>query len=151
ASVYGQLVTFTVTVGARAPGAGTPSGSVTVKVDGTDQSPQTLIGGQTSLALNSLSAGAHRFDVSYSGDANFNTFPFGTFAEYLYTVGKANTSTAQVGSSLNPSTFGQQLTFTTTVAPLAPGAGVPSGMVTFLDGAVTLGTVALDASGAASF
>jgi large repetitive protein len=36
-----------------------------------------------------------------------------------------------VTSSSNPSLFGQVVTFTATVSPLAPGMGMPTGMVTF--------------------
>src|SRR6202030_3723976 len=55
--------------------------------------------------------------------------------------GQALTATAtSVVSSLNPSTFGQSVTFTATVSS---AAGTPTGTVTFNDGATALGTVAL--------
>ena len=59
---------------------------------------------------------------------------------------KANTTTTS-GSSPNPSTFGQSVTFTAT---LTSGAGTPTGNVTFKDGAATLGTGTLS-SGVATF
>src|SRR5207244_6863595 len=46
----------------------------------------------------------------------------------------------------NPSVFGQSVTFTATVAPVAPGAGSPSGAVNFLDGTITIGSGTLSAS-----
>ena len=49
------------------------------------------------------------------------------------------TSTS-VGSSLNPSTFGQSVTFTATVTAVAPGSGTPTGTVTFLDGGSAIGS-----------
>ena len=52
---------------------------------------------------------------------------------------------------MNPSVFGQSVTFTATVKAVAPGSGTPTGAVTFLDGSTTLGTGTLDASGVASF
>lgn len=55
------------------------------------------------------------------------------------TVNQAVTATS-VASSKNPSTFGRTVTFTATVAS---GAGTPTGMVTFKDGATELGTSAL--------
>jgi len=61
-------------------------------------------------------------------------------------VNPAATGTTVV-SSLNPSTAGQSVTFTATVTSTA---GVPTGTVTFKDGAATLGTATLS-SGAASF
>jgi YVTN family beta-propeller protein len=51
-------------------------------------------------------------------------------------------------SSLNPSRFGQIVTFTATVTSAA--AGTPTGTVTFKDGATSLGAVTLNASGQAS-
>jgi hypothetical protein len=58
----------------------------------------------------------------------------------------APTSTA-LASSSPTSTFGQSVTFTATVTS---GSGVPTGSVTFKDGATTLGSATL-ASGSASF
>ncbi|MEO5623291.1 MAG: Ig-like domain-containing protein, partial [Dokdonella sp.] len=51
-------------------------------------------------------------------------------------------------SSLNPSTPGQNVTFTATVAGSGP---VPTGTVTFLDGFSTLATTALNGSGIATY
>jgi len=48
-------------------------------------------------------------------------------------------TTTDVVSSLNPSTFGQSVTFTATVS----GGTSPTGSVQFFDGATSLGTVAL--------
>ena len=53
-------------------------------------------------------------------------------------------------SSVNPSVFGQSVTFTATVSANAPGSGTPTGTVTFKDGAATLGTATL-AGGSATF
>src|SRR5205085_5133258 len=60
------------------------------------------------------------------------------------------TTTVSVGSSSNPATAGQAVTFTATVAVSAPGAGAPTGVVAFKDGATTLGTGTLG-SGTAFF
>jgi len=56
-------------------------------------------------------------------------------------------TTTALTSSLNPSAYGQQVTFSATVSP-SSGA---TGTVTFMDGASTLGTSALNASGVATF
>ena len=52
---------------------------------------------------------------------------------------KASSSTTVV-SSHNPSVFGQSVTFTATVAAVAPGSGTPTGTVKFKNGATVLGT-----------
>ena len=52
-------------------------------------------------------------------------------------------------SSLNPSQFGQPVTFTTMVNASIPGAGTPAGTVTFEDGAAVLGTATVSGGQAA--
>jgi hypothetical protein len=51
-----------------------------------------------------------------------------------------------VTSSVNPSVFGQAVTFTATVAAIPPATGTPTGTVTFLSGFTTLGTAVLTES-----
>jgi len=94
------------------------------------------------FSTSTLSVGAHSITASYAGNANFNG---STSAVLTQTVNKANTATT-VASSVNPSVFGQSVTFTATVSVTAPGAGSPSGVVTFLDGTTTLGTGTLSAT-----
>jgi len=141
-SVFGQSVSFTATVAAVAPGAGTPTGTVQFTIDGVNfGAPVALVGGSaTSGSTSTLTVGAHSVTGVYSGDANFNT----STGALTQTVNKANTTTT-VTSSMNPSTFGQSVTFTATVTAVSPGAGSPSGTVTFFDGTTTLGTGALSA------
>src|SRR5207245_3461749 len=127
-SVFGQSVIFTATVSAVAPGAGTPTATVTFK-DGTNTlGSATLSGGQTTFTNSTLTTGSHtNVTAVYNGDGNFLT---NTSSSLTQTVNKADTTTV-VTSSANPSVFGQSVTFTATVAAVAPGAGTPSGTVTF--------------------
>ncbi|MFH0954014.1 MAG: Ig-like domain repeat protein [Verrucomicrobiota bacterium] len=73
-SVAGEPVTFTVTVTATPPGAGTPAGTVQFKVDGADLGTAVaLSGGSASNAAPSgLAVGTHAVTAEYSGDAGFN-------------------------------------------------------------------------------
>jgi hypothetical protein len=146
-SVFGQLVTFTVTASAVAPGAGIPSGNVTF-LDGANALATVSLNpaGIAFLATSALSVGTHPITVTYAGDANFNG---NTSNQVNQVVNKAATTTTLV-SSVNPSSFGQSVTFTATVTASAPGAGTPTGTVTFTDGATTLGTGTL-AGGVATF
>src|SRR5205814_1528896 len=138
-SVSGQTVTFTATVSAVAPGSGTPTGTVTFTIDGTPQAPVTMSGGVATISTSSFGAGAHTVTAAYSGDGNFNT---STSPNLTQTVSKDSATTSLV-SSPNPSVFGQPVIFTATVAAVAPGAGTPSGTVTFKDGTNTLGSATL--------
>jgi large repetitive protein len=62
---------------------------------------------------------------------------------------QANTTTS-VTSSLNPSVFGQPVTFTATISPVAPGTGTPTGTVTFFDEVGPIAIAALS-GGVATF
>ncbi len=138
-SAHGQTVTFTATVAPVAPGAGTPTGAVTFSDANGVLGMVTLStsNGVTSATLTtaSLGVGGHSMTASYGGDGNF-----GNSSQTLsQTVSQAAT-TISLGSTSNPSTHGQTVTFTATVAPVAPGAGTPTGAVTFKDGSSVIGT-----------
>jgi large repetitive protein len=134
-SVFGQPVTITARVSASPPGSGTPTGSVQFVVDGTDSGiPVALSAGNaTTPPLRSLSVGTHTITATYQGDGSFLVSTTGTG---LSQAVQAAATTTTVSSSSNPSVFGQPLSFTATVASIAPGAGAPGGTVTFvIDGA----------------
>jgi hypothetical protein len=64
-------------------------------------------------------------------------------AMVLLSFGAAQAQTAtttQLISAPNPSAAGEPVTFTATVVPATPGAQLPSGTVTFLDGGTPIGT-----------
>ena len=148
-SVSGQSVTFTATINPVAPGAGTRTGTVQFAIDGVNfGAPLTLSGGSaTSAATNSLSLGSHTITAVYSGDSNFNSSAAPNLSQ---TVNMAN-STTLVTSSINPSYFNQQVTFTATVSAVAPGSGTPTSTVQFtIDGTNFGGAVTLSGGTAAS-
>ncbi len=66
------------------------------------------------------------------------------------TVNQDATS-ATVTSSLNPSVYGQSVTFTAVVSAASPGSGTPTGPSHFMDGSTTLDTGTLNSSGKATF
>ena len=141
-STYGQSVTFTATVTSS---GGTPSGTVTFKDGATTLGTGTLNGsGVATYATSTLTVGIHSITAVYGGDTNFATSTSSTLSQV---VNQATSATGLV-SSLNPSTFGQSITFTATVTS---SGGTPSGTVTFKDGAATLGTGTLNGSGVATY
>src|SRR5437867_1429262 len=136
-SAVGQAVTFTASVTVTAPGAGTPSGTVTFQDGATPLGTGTRNGaGQAAFSTATLAAGTHAITAVYAGDTTFNGSAPGILSLPYTTLFR---STA-LSSSANPSAVGQAVTFTASVTVTAPGAGTPSGTVTFQDGATPLGT-----------
>jgi hypothetical protein len=153
-SVFGQAVTFTATVAAGGPTQNVPEGTVTF-LDG-----QTVLGsvalnplglassnGLVNFTTSALAAGNHSITAVYSGDTNFT----GGTADPLNQVVNSADTTTTMSSSANPSVSGQEVTFTAMVQANLPGAGTPTGDVTFMDGDTVLGTGTLDATGKATF
>ncbi|PYS25271.1 MAG: hypothetical protein DMF72_02230 [Acidobacteria bacterium] len=78
-------------------------------------------------------AGSCTITASQAGDSNYNAAPD---VPQTFSISKATTSTA-VSSSVNPSDFGESVTFTATVSSTA---GTPTGTVQFMDDATNLGS-----------
>ena len=145
-SFFGQTVTFTATVSAVAPGTGTPTGNVVFVVDGVPTAPVALnASGIATYSVSTLSVGSHFIVANYQGDSSFNTSSDG-MSHIVVEIGTATS----LASNLNPSTFGQMVTFTATVTVLPPGTGTPTGSVTFFNNGVPIGTSTLNASGVAT-
>lgn len=137
-SVFGQPVTVTATVAPVAPSTGTPEGTVQFYVDGDLVASSALVDGVATAALTTLTVGSHSITATYqSGEVNYLN---STSSPVTQQVNKAATKTT-LSSSAPTSVFGQPVTFTADVAVLAPGAGAPSGTITFADGATVLDTV----------
>src|SRR5439155_938746 len=138
-SVFGQAVTLTSTVAPVLPDTLAPTGTVTFKDGATVLGTAALVNGSASLVTSALATGAHSLTAAYSGNLEFSA---STAAVVTKTVNKGQTATA-LTSTPNPSTAGQAVTLSTTVTAVAPAVGVPTGSVTFMDGATPLATVAL--------
>ncbi|MGP0069832.1 MAG: beta strand repeat-containing protein [Isosphaeraceae bacterium] len=147
-SILNQSISFTVTVSAAAPGSGTPTGTVQFSIDGTKfGSAVTLVDGTaTSGSISTLKLGNHTITASYSGDGSFTA---STAPSLTQVVNKDNTTT-NLAVAVNPSVYGQSISFTASVSAVAPSIGTPTGSVSFNDGSTTLGTVTLTA-GTATF
>jgi hypothetical protein len=143
AAVYGQVVTATATVSGA--GGGSPSGAVTFRDGGVALATVALQGGIAVLAAPVGVVGAHALTVDYPGDG---AWIGGSAGPVAVQVAQASTTLGLTVSPPAP-TFGQPVTLTATVTVVSPGAGMPTGVVTFSDGAGTLGAVSL-VSGTAS-
>ena len=135
-SIYSQTVRFTSSVAVSVPGAGIPTGTVTFTDGLVILGTSTLNSpGGTYLDVSSLSAGTHSIKATYNGNTNFA----GSWQIVTQTVNKAGTGTMVV-SNKTPTVFGEPVRFTASVTVSAPGAGIPTGTVTFKDGSSTIGT-----------
>ena len=112
-------------------GSGVNSWPLQALADGQDGSNGLYLYGSDSFPTNSYIGSNYWVDVVFSSSST------------------TTATTTSLASSLNPSVFGQSVTFTATVVK-SSGAGTPTGTVTFQDGSATLGTGTLNASGVAT-
>jgi hypothetical protein len=118
-----------------------------------------FVNGDTSAVL----SGSPALTTAATASSPVGTYPItaavGTLSAANYTFVFTNgtlsitkaTSTLSVSSTINPSTYGQTITFTLTVA--GSGSGVtPTGTVTLTEGGTTLlATTTLNGSGTATY
>jgi hypothetical protein len=133
ASVFGQQVTFTATFNPAV------TGQVQWSVGGTNVgSPVTMTNSTTStLPIATLPVGSDVVKATYLGDTNHASVN----GQVTQTVSKASTATTvQVSGN----------TVTATVKPVAPGAGTPTGTVTFTVNGATAGTAPVGTGGVAT-
>ena len=144
----GQAVTFTAAVASKS-GSEVPTGTVAFR-DGATQIGSASLNSSGSAAFDtsSLAIGSHSISAAYSGDANFAASTSTAVSVTISAPAKIATTTS-VRASATQLTTGQNVTFTSGVAPQS-GTGIPTGSITFLDGQAQLGTVTLS-GGAASF
>ena len=152
-SFFGLSVTFTATVTVtNGPSLGAvPTGTITF-TDGATTLGATALdaSGQATFTTSTFAVGTHTVTATYGGANGLAV----SDASVAQVVANADSATTLI-SSLNPSNFGQAVTFTATVTITSgPANGGPAttGTVTFTDGGTNLGPpVAIDASGQATF
>jgi hypothetical protein len=133
---FGQPVVLKATVSAQA-GVGVPSGTVsfTDSVQGPLGTAALNGTGVGALSVSTLTAGTHSIVASYSGDANFAD---ATSSALMETINQQTTTTTLTATA-NPAFFNQTVTFAAHVS----ATRVPTGTVTFNDGATSLGSAVL--------
>jgi RHS repeat-associated protein len=148
-AVFGQAVTFTATVTPLTGGAGTPAGTVTFRNGKTIVLGTATLdaSGRATFSTAALGAGVQAINATYGGDAVFVPSP--QSLAIAQTVNRAATRVV-LNSSLASPIYGQPLTVTAAVSVVAPGAGMPTGFVLFMDGAKKIGTRPLDSHGHAT-
>ena len=142
-SLAGQPVTFTATV--TSTGGSIPDGETVTFFNGSNTLGSSLTaGGAATFTTSSLPVGTNLITATYAGDATFQSSNSNTLSQVV----NLNPTTTTLASSVNPSTYGQAVTFTVVVAPTS-GSGTPTGQVTFKNGSSVFGTGTL-ANGTAS-
>jgi len=121
---YGRVVLFTATLPIDATGTVTFYDGTTILGTG------DISGGVATQLTISLTVGTHSITAQYGGDVNYNA----AVSTALSQVVNKATPAITLASSLNPSTFGANVTFTATLPTNATGT------VTFIDGVTILGT-----------
>ena len=123
-STLGGSVTFTATVSPAVPDTEKVTFHDGITVIGTGVTSGSI----ATLTTSSLSVGSHQINATYSGDSNFAPNTSSTITQ---TVNRGNTTTT-LTSNTNPSVYGQSVTFTAIVAPVAPSTGTPLASVVFV-------------------
>jgi sugar lactone lactonase YvrE len=147
-TVFGQPVTLKASIAVVYPGSGSPSGTVQFYDNGAAiGSPQPVANNQATLNVSNLAVGLQSITAQYSGSADFVA---STATAFPQVVSPASTSVVLEPPSTALPAYGQALTFTALASAVAPGAGVPGGMVDFYDEAGLIGMAPL-MNGVASF
>ena len=153
APVAGQPVTLTASVSVQG-GSGPVGGTVEFRaggaaIAGCASQPVDAASGTATCTTSALGAAAHSLTAAYSGDANLLASTSAVAALTVASAPAARAASTVTLAPAAPSVRGQAVTFTAAVAPAAPGAGTPTGTVTFYDGDKSLGTGQLTAVGGA--
>ncbi|WP_263380975.1 Ig-like domain repeat protein [Granulicella paludicola] len=140
-TIYGKPLSLTATLGSN---GGTATGSVDFTVDGKVLGSGLLnTGGVATFTTASLQPGSHVVVANYAGDGRAGAATSAALTETVLEM-----ATVALSSSVNPTATLAPITLTAAVSNSQ--VGVPTGSITFTDGAVTLGTTPLDAAGTAS-
>jgi hypothetical protein len=119
----------------------TPTYTITGFVNG---DTSAVVSGAPTLtpgATSSSPVGTYAISVTQGSLAATN-YDFPNLVNGTLTVNQASTTMA-LAASVNPSVYGQSVTFTATVGVVAPGSGRPTGTVAFQEGSTTLNTATL--------
>lgn len=145
-SLLGSPVTLQAAVATSTTGQ--PTGTVTF-MDGSNilGSAQALTAGRASVAVSSLTAGAHNLTVVYSGDTNFNA---STSSAAVVQISDFNFSLSSTTGSTQTVIPGRSATYNLVAAPVSgtfsfpitlSAAGLPPGATaTFSPSTITLGS-----------
>ena len=131
-SVLGQSIQYTATVA----GGPTVTGTIIFRDGGANIAgcvAVAMAAGSASCTV-SPTVASHKITAVYSGDAS----NVASTSAVMTQVVTADPTTTVVTATVNPTVFGQSVTFTATVTANAPGSGTPTGKIAFDNGAVAI-------------
>lgn len=135
----GSAVTLTATV-RQSSGTITPGGSVTFYNGSALVGSATLSNGTASISISTLPTGSNAISAAYSGAVSFNASSSGIVAITVNPAAPVAVDTAtSLASSATSIIQNASVTFVATVKP-ASGTALPTGSVTFLNGATVIGS-----------
>ncbi|MCL5276154.1 MAG: Ig-like domain-containing protein, partial [Chloroflexi bacterium] len=141
---FNQAVTFTLQVTSGLTGL-TPTGAITLSVDGADIALALDAGGGASYVTGTLRGGAHAITATYGGDASYNH----SSMTLTQVISRAATTTSLNASPAAVSELGQQVTFTLQVSSSVAGFTSTGAITLSIDGADI--ALALDTEGGAYY
>jgi hypothetical protein len=120
----------------------TPSGTITFITGGKTLATGTLTAnGTASTTISTLGAGTYSITAVYGGSTEYA----GSSSNAILEVVNGAPTTTVLSSTPNPSNFGQSVTLTANVAA-QQSTTTPTGTVSFMDGATSLGSATLSTS-----
>jgi hypothetical protein len=132
-AVTGQAFALTAVISSPMPGA--ILGNVTFLDGALSLGSAQVLGTVATLAVGPLEVGSHALSAVYSGAAGVA----GSSSQVIAFAVTPAATTTTVAASTQFAQFGQWVTYTAIVAPVAPATGAPSGTIAFYDGAVPIG------------
>jgi hypothetical protein len=147
--IQGDAISLKATVAAQSPGGANPTGVVmffdmppglsTNAITGCDSVNLDPTTGTASCKVPSLQwVGNHTLTARYLGDTNDTSVIASNLTLAVNPGGSTTTTITNV--SATPAFNAKPVTFTASVAVVAPASGFPVGTVTFLDGTTSLGS-----------
>jgi hypothetical protein len=131
-------LTLTATVTATSAGGLAPAGTVVFYDGASVIGTQTVsAGGIAAMTTSTLTIGTHALSAVYNGD----TYNEGSTSATLHESIVQRATTTALVSSVNPSIYGNSVTYTATVT--VTGGGSATGTVLLFDGAAQIGTATL--------
>ena len=106
--------------------------------------------GQTFTIVNSASLAGQFATVKQSAVTGSVAFE-PTYPGTSVVLVAEKSSTTTIASSVNPSIYGEAVSFTAVVKPIAPNTGTLTGTVTFFEGSAVFGSASLGSGGKATF